>query len=230
MQTSLNTTCPVGLFGKIPAQGDFIERNLQRSFSLPWDDWLQRCLACSREQLDEHWLETYLSSPIWRFCLSAGAIDSMAWAGILMPSVDSVGRYYPLSVVRPIAGNSNLFEFLRKNSPWYESLEAVAIASLQGDMNADTLIQQLLQLHGPEECMPQTALPVVRVANGLVIQVDDAHASSSYSQLLHHTLTPQCSSQSLWWSGHSQIMKPTFFQVQGLPNPEQFSSLLSGHW
>lgn len=230
MQSTLKTTASLGLFGKIPAQGDFIERNLQRSFSLPWDDWLQRCLACSREQLGERWLDTYLSSPIWRFCLSAGAIDSTAWAGILMPSVDSVGRYYPLTVVQPITGNSNLFEFLPQNASWYESLEAVAIASLQGDIKADALIEQLLQLQAPAECTPQTGLPVLQVTNGWVIQTENEHAGSSYSQLLHHTLTPQCSSQSLWWSGHSQMMRPTFFQVQGLPDPEQFSSLLSGHW
>lgn len=62
MQTTL------GLFGKIPAHGDFVERNLQRSFSLQWDDWLQRGMASSREQLGSHWLDAYLTSPIWRFC------------------------------------------------------------------------------------------------------------------------------------------------------------------
>lgn len=219
-----------GLFGKIPAQGDFIERNLQRSFSLPWDDWLQRCLAASREQLGERWLDTYLSSPIWRFCLSSGAVDNLAWAGILMPSVDRVGRYYPLTIAQPIPGNSNLFEFLLKNELWFEALESVAVASLQGEMTADGLIAQLQQLAAVAECTPPNCYPVVRVANGWVIQADNAHAVSSYSQLLHHTIPPHCTSQSLWWSGHSEIMAPTCFHARGLPTSEQFSALLSGVW
>lgn len=220
----------VGLFGKIPAQGDFIERNLQRSFSLPWDDWLQRCLASSREQLGERWLDNYLSSPIWRFALSAGAVDNLAWAGILMPSVDRVGRYYPLTVTQSIPANTNLFEFMVRNEIWYESLETVAMASLKDDINADALIEQLGGLADASECTPRYCAPVIPVANGRVLRTDDPHTGSSYAQLLHHALTPRCSSQSLWWSGHSQIMPPTCLHVQGLPTSEQFSGLLSGLW
>ena len=29
-----------GLFGKLPAHGDFVRRHLPRSFVTPWDEWL----------------------------------------------------------------------------------------------------------------------------------------------------------------------------------------------
>ena len=101
----------IGIFGKIPAHGDFIERQLPRSFLTPWDEWLQRGIASSKELLGNQWLEIYLTSPIWHFCASPGVIDEKAWAGILMPSVDSVGRYFPLTVARPINVRASLFEF-----------------------------------------------------------------------------------------------------------------------
>lgn len=219
-----------GLFGKIPAQGDFIERNLQRSFTLPWDDWLQRCLAASREQLGELWLDIYLSSPLWRFCLSPGAVDNTAWAGILMPSVDAVGRYYPLTLAQPVAGNSNLFEFLSRNDAWYTALENLAVTALQGDVDAEALMAELLNVVAATECTPQSGPAVVRLTHGWAIHSDGAQAASSYGSLLHHALSPLCPSQSLWWCGNSQLMSPTCIYVQGLPTSEQFSALLSGHW
>ena len=61
-----------GFFGKVPTHGDFISRRLPRSFLDPWDHWLQGAIATSRQQLGEGWLEVYLVSPLWRFCLSPG--------------------------------------------------------------------------------------------------------------------------------------------------------------
>lgn len=219
-----------GLFGKIPAQGDFIERNLQRSFTLAWDDWLQRCLASSREQLGERWLETYLSSPLWRFCLSAGAVDNIAWAGILMPSVDRVGRYYPLTLAQPLAGHSNLFEFQSKNDTWYTALENFALTTLQSTVDSETLMAELGNVPAATECIPGTSQAVVRLANGWVIHSDETQAASSFGQLLHHVLSPQYPSHSLWWCANSQLISPTCIHVQGLPTAEQFSAMLNGHW
>jgi type VI secretion system protein ImpM len=226
----------LGLFGKIPAHGDFVERNLQRSFSLQWDDWLQRGMASSREQLGSHWLDAYLTSPIWRFCLSVGAVDSLAWAGILMPSVDSVGRYYPLTVAQPVACNNSPFEFLVKNKFWYASLEEVALSALHDEVDADGLIDWLQQLAPATDCTPASELIPVRLPNGWVCHGanaanhSDANLTAAYTQLLHQAVTPQYDSQSLWWSGHSQIMTPTCLYTQGLPTAQQFSALLDGRW
>jgi type VI secretion system protein ImpM len=65
----------VGLFGKLPAHGDFIYRNLPSNFINAWDAWLQGFVGSSQEQIGESWLDVYLTSPIWRFVLSDGVID-----------------------------------------------------------------------------------------------------------------------------------------------------------
>lgn len=220
----------LGLFGKIPAHGDFIERNLQRSFTLQWDDWLQRCIASSREQLGEHWLEIYLTSPIWRFCLSVGTVDSLAWSGILMPSVDSVGRYFPLTIAQPVPGNTNPFDFLSENDQWYESVEQVALSALQSSLSADDLIHALHQIEPVKNCTPKIPAPVTSLNNGAAITTEKGNIESTYANLLHHTLSPQSESQSLWWSRGSQIMLPTMLNTKGLPGSEQFSAFLDGNW
>ncbi|WP_439134735.1 type VI secretion system-associated protein TagF [Pseudomaricurvus sp.] len=220
----------LGLFGKIPAHGDFIERNLQRSFSLQWDDWLQRCIASSREQLGESWLDIYLTSPIWRFCLSVGAVDSLAWSGILMPSVDSVGRYYPLTIAQPVPGRTNPFEFIATNDSWYESVEQVALSALQSHLTADDLIQTLHQVVPAKDCSPGHSSAVIGLENGEAANTDTLAIESTYAKLLHHTLSPQNESQSLWWSRGSHNMQPTALHTKGLPTSQQFSAFLDGHW
>ncbi|MCG8100523.1 MAG: type VI secretion system-associated protein TagF, partial [Candidatus Thiodiazotropha taylori] len=87
-----------GLYGKIPSLGDFVTRRLPRGFIAPWETWMQEAIANSREQLGDFWLDNYLTSPMWRFALSPGICGEQGWAGILMPSVDRVGRYYPFTL------------------------------------------------------------------------------------------------------------------------------------
>ena len=60
----------VGFFGKLPSHGDFVRRRVADDFVAGWDAWLQSCLAQSRETLGDEWLDTYLTSPVWRFALA----------------------------------------------------------------------------------------------------------------------------------------------------------------
>ena len=87
-----------GFYGKIPSLGDFVSRRLPRRFITPWETWLQEAMANSRQQLGDSWLDNYLTSPMWRFALTPGICGESGWAGIIMPSVDRVGRYYPFTL------------------------------------------------------------------------------------------------------------------------------------
>lgn len=84
-----------GFYGKIPALGDFVTRDVQRPVQLQLDAWLQSgLLALQSQRVD--WLETYLVTPVWQFLLPPRTCAENPCAGLLMPSVDRVGRYFPL--------------------------------------------------------------------------------------------------------------------------------------
>ncbi|MFW8696321.1 type VI secretion system-associated protein TagF, partial [Mesorhizobium japonicum] len=83
-----------------------------------WDLWLQAGLRHSRELLRERWLETYLNSPIWHFSLGAEVCGRAAMAGVLMPSVDRVGRYFPLTLAAPL---HQCEEAQGEQSAWFET-------------------------------------------------------------------------------------------------------------
>lgn len=95
-----------GWFGKLPAAGDFLVRRLPQSFVHPWDDWLQQGIARGRERFGERWQELYLTFPIWRFLLPPNVLDAQAWYGTLLPSVDRVGRCFPLTICRPLPAHA----------------------------------------------------------------------------------------------------------------------------
>uniref|UniRef100_UPI0013C2CB68 type VI secretion system-associated protein TagF n=1 Tax=Pseudomonas viridiflava TaxID=33069 RepID=UPI0013C2CB68 len=44
------------------------------------------------------WLDAYLVSPLWRFAVPANLLGSQPVAGVMMPSIDRVGRYFPLTI------------------------------------------------------------------------------------------------------------------------------------
>lgn len=88
----------IGWFGKIPAVGDFVGRRLPATFREPWDRWLQQSLVHARTRFGEQWDALYLTFPAWRFLAPAGCFDAGSWSGLLLPSVDQVGRYYPLTL------------------------------------------------------------------------------------------------------------------------------------
>jgi type VI secretion system protein ImpM len=79
------------------------------------------------------WREHYCTSPIWRFALSAGSCGPVAYAGILMPSVDRVGRYYPLVIAVPLAAEYPLFVLSATADGWFHQAERLALMGLDLD-------------------------------------------------------------------------------------------------
>lgn len=80
-----------GLFGKIPAQGDFVRLNASTPAPLAFDVFLQESLEALRRAGG-----TLVPEPV-RFGFFDAASKSGIY-GVFAPSADAVGRSYPLSV------------------------------------------------------------------------------------------------------------------------------------
>ena len=90
-----------GAYGKIPALGDFFRLGAEREFVTPWDIWLQTTLLAARKSLGDRFEDCYMSAPIWRFALPPSIAGTQGVVGILMPSVDRVGRQFKSPLVIP---------------------------------------------------------------------------------------------------------------------------------
>jgi type VI secretion system protein ImpM len=124
-----------GFYGKLPARGDFVRAALPRDFTDRWDAWLNPAIAGSRERMGEDWLAAFLEAPVWRFVLSAGLCSDRAVLGLMLPSVDRAGRYFPLTFAALYdAGNAPA-----DDPVWLESCEAAGRAALEQDAGPEQL-------------------------------------------------------------------------------------------
>lgn len=125
----------VGLYGKLPAHGDFVRRNLPKSFVDPWDAWLAAGVEASRDRMGNVWEEAWRRAPIWRFSLPPGACGPDPAAGVMVPSLDTVGRHFPLTIAAvfpgAMAGSGD--------HAWFAALEQAVGAARDGTLDADAV-------------------------------------------------------------------------------------------
>lgn len=226
------TDMQTGLYGKLPAYGDFIFRNLRSTFIHPWDEWLQHFISGSKEQIGDNWLEIYLTSPIWRFVLSPGVIDENTWAGLIMPSVDRVGRYFPISIVKPFPATLSPVNILLFQQSWFEQIEAQCLEALEGKIDADELVAKMEQIHFAQQDSYQATGHLGEI--GPQIFGLPGHDNDAIKALLPYwlnaSLSTGLSSFSLWQTAGSELISPILFCCQGLPPIGGIGSMLDGQW
>jgi len=228
----MNAEMQTGLYGKLPSYGDFIFRNLNSSFINPWDEWLQHFISGSKEQVGEDWLNIYLTSPIWRFVFSPGVIDEQTWAGLIMPSVDRVGRYFPISIVRPFAGYVSPVNILKQQQGWYQQVEDHCLQALDGKIDADELIDLLNACTVlPEDYyLPTGHLGEMGPQIFGLEENEDAAIDALLPFWLNASLGTGLSSFSIWQTAGSELISPMLFCCQGLPPIGGVGSMLDGQW
>jgi type VI secretion system protein ImpM len=217
-----------GFHGKLPVRGDFLTANLPRSFLDPWDEWLQAGVAASREQLGERWLSVYLESPIWRFVLSPGVCGPWPWAGVLMPSVDKVGRYFPLTIADTLPHNSTPIATVTAAASWFERAESLAIQALDDDrLDLEVFgkdVAALAEAAPPAAAGPE-ALPKGCTSADFWCAGLDAAGSvgTALSILLDRFLVERLETYSVWWNGGGGLCL-----TPRLPPPDRFAEMLAG--
>lgn len=225
----LNDTL-TGLYGKLPAHGDFIQRNLPTDFINAWDEWMQHFISASQEQMGEDWLNIYLTSPIWRFVFSPGVIDVNTWAGIMIPSVDKVGRYFPFSVVAKLPAGSNPMQCIAMEDEWFSQIEGLALEALDGQTQVDDLIQsiQAIELKCHDDYQMTGIIPE---ANLMMMEMfEEQDPSVVYSYFLDSIMQKTYSSYSAWSTQGSERVSPCVFATQGLPPINGISAMMDGQW
>jgi len=211
-----------GFYGKLPSRGDFISRRLPRRFLESWDLWLQQALSHSRQQLGEEWLDSYLTSPLWRLALGPGICGESALMGVLMPSVDRVGRYFPLLIGIPLHSGGNLLTLATQAADWFQQAEQIALAALdEKDLNA--FDEQVAALGAP-------AIDNVDAAHAYYPLNELGQLEQAQPKLLEQLLLHSVPNYSLWWSSGSEHINPCLLICEGLPAKEQFAALLVGDW
>ncbi|MDE8653712.1 type VI secretion system-associated protein TagF [Novosphingobium album (ex Liu et al. 2023)] len=88
------------MFGKLPAQGDFVSRGLDQPLRDGLDQWLSEAMQSARDAFPD-FAERYVQAPAWNYV----DLDPQGqWSGgALCASVDRVGRLFPVIMGAPAA-------------------------------------------------------------------------------------------------------------------------------
>lgn len=219
-----------GFFGKIPSLGDFVTRDLPREFLDTWDEWLQRSVADSKAALGDAWLNTYLTSPIWRFVLLPGVCGERGWAGIMTPSVDRVGRYFPLTFASSLGEGVQPFQIIQDAGDWFAAAESLALTVLDEDhVDVDTLQSSVQALDNTVMLGSGNTRPALEGGEwGLRLSgITDRTISSS---VCHELVRFQVGPYSVWWAAGSDDLAPMGLVSPDLPDPQCFARFLEGSW
>ncbi|WP_244830368.1 type VI secretion system-associated protein TagF [Caballeronia sp. TF1N1] len=153
-----------GWYGKLPSLGDFAARRLSDAFVAPWDAWLAQRVAETQHALGADWLSLYLTCPVWRFFAMPGAIAptlAHCWTGVVMASVDRVGRHFPLTIAAALPNAPATGSEIAALWEWLSAIESVALAALDFDHTVERLDAQLAALPLP---LPPSAREVAPAA------------------------------------------------------------------
>ena len=220
-----------GLFGKIPAKRDFIAVDAPQAFLSVYEPWLQGGLTASRLSLGGHWQDAFLKAPIWRFWLGAGYCGRPV-AGAFMPSVDGVGRYFPLTVFSfGEAGAALAPPELDPQEAWFAVIEDFLLHALEPGTSFEALSQRLKAL--PPPATPSLPPPgeAVRLSDGTIVA---ALAPGTLPVRLpalrvEDHLRAQARACCLWTIGGEEF-EPLLLAGQALPDPHLFAGLLTGRF
>jgi type VI secretion system protein ImpM len=214
----------IGLFGKLPAKGDFLTRNVPPEVLQFWEAWLEKVVGGAKHHLGGNWHNTYMAAPVWRFWIG-DTVFGHPIAGVLSPAVDRVGRQFPLTLIlsgggaqhpaSPLAGDGN--------EQWYATLDQACLAALTDGFNGDvdSLLKQIPFPNGPVQAQAEDRR-----------QAFFAYGESGLGPMLQdvrdhdHQLSTQ--GRSYWWTAGNAYVGPAIIALNGMPDAAGFAAMLTG--
>lgn len=221
-----------GWFGKLAMLGDFASRRLPSAWVQACDGWLSECVEASRRELGARWAEVYLAAPAWRFAWGPGIADERWWFGLLMPSCDSVGRYFPLVIAQARHQPPNDRIALDHLELWWSHMARAALQTLAEGASLDAFEGELSQAppwpgsgSRADVTQPQTVAGRERYAVAAGASLSDAARDIAAAGLLQ-----RLGGMSAWTPLRSAAEPGSLTLQAGLPPAAAFAQLLAGSW
>lgn len=220
---------PIALYGKLPAKRDFIAEAVPRGFLETFEPWLQGMLAASRLRLGTDWQRLFYGAPLWRFHLGPGHCGR-ALLGALMPSVDGVGRPFPL-VAFAAAPEGCTFPspLADPQGPWFEALEGFLLSTLDiGDFAR--ILSSRAALDAPTH-VDQPPLPeAVTALRGTLAVLGQAFVEAPQEAVAQADAHLRVVFSSFWWTVGGAAFPAAALCGRTFPDADTFSGMLTGDW
>lgn len=221
-----------GLFGKFPGKRDFVAVAAPQAFLSVYEPWLQGGLTASRLELGAGWQAAFLKAPIWRFWLGQGFCGQSV-AGAFMPSVDGVGRYFPLTAFALASpGGAIPPPELDPQEAWFAELEDFLLQALEPEAGFESVVRRLGLLPPPRDHgLAPPPHDVVRLSDGtLVSALDPAGFPARLGALRIEDHARAYARAVCLWTMGGEHFEPLALVGPALPDPHLFAGLLTGRF
>jgi type VI secretion system protein ImpM len=221
-----------GLYGKLPMKRDFISVSVPHAFLERWEPWLQGGISASRVALGSQWQDVFLRAPIWRFWLGK-EICGVPAMGSFMPSVDGVGRFFPLTAFAcGEAGSEFPSPQGDPQTAWFTEVEAMLLDTLDEDAAYDRVLETLAKLPVPATAsVPGGEASVRELLSANVVTADAPEdLDRAFASLLAETERRTQAAGCFFWTIGGEDFPPAALFCAGLPDPNVLTTLLNGQF
>ena len=222
-----NSFLELGFYGKLPTYGDFIQKRLPQDFINPWHQWLQSGLLAAREHEPKDWLAYYLNCPAWCFVLSAGICGSQPVAGVTIPSVDKVGRYFNFTMASMLPGDTEPCSFASTRHQWLADIKSLALEILDQDMDQQSIEESITSQSLELSYSPGYQATFENGADQLrVVYPESTRISEQLPGLLHKLILREHNRYGLWWHRGASQVSSQLVACAEMPSAKAYLGLL----
>jgi type VI secretion system protein ImpM len=222
-----------GLYGKIPALGDFVTCRLPTEFVEAWDAWLQNGLSQWRLSQGNDWSDRFDAAGGFRFAMEENVCGPAAVIGVIVASKDRVGRRFPLTIAAVLPTGSSALVRAMSARKWFEDAADALRAIGHEFFDSPTKIESLLLQLDPElgfSADPLGAIPPE--STDTLLQGVPCHISAGSESELPLLVAMLCVDQasrrqprlSLIWTDEPRM---NLWSCAGLPAVESFAGMFS---
>lgn len=197
-------------FGKLPSIGDFVGRRMPHDLTGDWDYWLRSGLDQLRTDAPDAWSQRFVHSPIW-FFLTPARVTAVPACGVIAPSVDRVGRFYPLTVMALADGPHAALADKPTLCRYLAGAHAAVVDARRQPLSPDELDARLAALPSPfaapsAAASSQPVSPLIanilaelNAVSGTLSENSDTAPAVSLPDLDPQEVLGKGSETSLWW-------------------------------
>jgi type VI secretion system protein ImpM len=151
-----------------------------------------------------------------------GLVTQSGWAGVLMPSVDRVGRHFPLTLAMELPTHAAAAYAVFEGAAWFAGLEDAALAVLDPTRGAEDLDEALAQsvLATPPAAAPDTSMHPLRALPSV-----EAFGPLAEGEALR-AWSESTGWRALWWTRGRMDGDALMLGCAGLPTAEEFGRFL----
>ena len=186
-------------YGKLPSAADFVGRRMPHAMETDWDNWIRSGMDQLRHEGGTKWQERFVRCPIWFFMYPTQTQGVLA-AGAIAPSIDRVGRYYPITVMAFSPPHTEGFTDDAQVGRFFSAVRSAVIDARRIPLTVEQMDERIGKLCSPfDASAPQDSLIFDILSNLEAAGVQGSDPSISLPGLDWRNLFSVGANTSVWW-------------------------------